>query len=392
MWRTLRPPTDIPVPNRGCCTRFLANCLNCEHVSPCESPDARPRSTVSEELFAPVGRGIELCYQTFGDPDDDPLLLVMGLGGPMTWWDPELCEALARRRFLRRPLRQPRHRPLHGAGGPGHASHAGPRLRGHPGAGAVRHRRPGRRRLRAARPPRARRPRTSSGVSMGGMIVQTMAIDHPGRVRSLTSIMSTTGKRTVGWQHPALLPRLLAAPQARAGGLRREPAPTFGRLIGSPGLPRSRRGGREARRRDLRPRDQRQRRAAADAGRAHPAEPERAGCAASGSRPWSSTASPTRWCTSPAAGRPPPPSRAPSCCSSTGWATTCRPTLFETFVERHPAYRRQRGPDRPSRRRLARHAAEYWRRRAGSCADSALSRRGAPRCRCRTRARCAGRS
>src|SRR3954454_25177343 len=54
---------------------------------------------VSEELFAPVGRGIELCYQTFGDPDGDPLLLVMGLGGPMTWWDPELCAALARAGF-----------------------------------------------------------------------------------------------------------------------------------------------------------------------------------------------------------------------------------------------------------------------------------------------------
>ena len=55
--------------------------------------------TASEELFAPVGRDIELCYQTFGDPDDEPLLLVMGLGGPMTWWDAELCQLLADRGF-----------------------------------------------------------------------------------------------------------------------------------------------------------------------------------------------------------------------------------------------------------------------------------------------------
>src|SRR4051794_37109864 len=55
--------------------------------------------TVSQELFAPVGREVELCYQTFGDPDGEPLLLVMGLGGPMTWWDAELCGLLVDRGF-----------------------------------------------------------------------------------------------------------------------------------------------------------------------------------------------------------------------------------------------------------------------------------------------------
>ena len=50
---------------------------------------------------------IELCYQTFGDPDDEPLLLVMGLGGPMTWWDDDFCRMLAATRLLRHPLRQP---------------------------------------------------------------------------------------------------------------------------------------------------------------------------------------------------------------------------------------------------------------------------------------------
>ena len=49
------------------------------------------------------------------------------------------------------------------------------------------------------------------GISMGGMIAQTMAIDHPNRVLSLTSIMSTTGSRRVGRMAPSLLrkvPRL----------------------------------------------------------------------------------------------------------------------------------------------------------------------------------------
>jgi len=54
---------------------------------------------VSEELFAPVAPGVELCYQTFGSPDGDPLVLVMGLGGPMNWWDPELCTMLAEAGF-----------------------------------------------------------------------------------------------------------------------------------------------------------------------------------------------------------------------------------------------------------------------------------------------------
>src|SRR5688500_19636783 len=64
-------------------------------------PDRTPEDVVvSDELFAPVSPGIELCYQTFGSPDDEPLLLVMGLGGPMTWLDADLCERLARTGFF----------------------------------------------------------------------------------------------------------------------------------------------------------------------------------------------------------------------------------------------------------------------------------------------------
>ena len=74
------------------------------------------------------------------------------------------------------------------------------------------------------------------GVSMGGMIVQTLAIEHPTRVRTMTSIMSTTGKRSVGWQHPALLPALL-----RSRGPGRDEyvagSEAVWKLIGSPGYP-----------------------------------------------------------------------------------------------------------------------------------------------------------
>src|SRR5690349_9343417 len=54
---------------------------------------------VSGELSAPVSASVELCYQTYGDPDAEPLLLVMGLGGPMTWWNSDLCTLLASQGF-----------------------------------------------------------------------------------------------------------------------------------------------------------------------------------------------------------------------------------------------------------------------------------------------------
>jgi pimeloyl-ACP methyl ester carboxylesterase len=44
---------------------------------------------------------------------------------------------------------------------------------------------------------------------MGGMIAQTMAVTEPARVRSLVSIMSTTGRRTVGWLDPRLVPMMI---------------------------------------------------------------------------------------------------------------------------------------------------------------------------------------
>ena len=165
----------------------------------------------SPEQFAPLPGGVEICYQTFGDPSGDPLLLVMGLGGPMTWWSPEFCAALADAGFyvIRFDNRDT-----------GRSS----RMKGRVTRRTL---------LRSFVSPPSRRPRPSytlddmaddafglldhlgidaahvCGISMGGMIVQSMALLHPERVLSLTSMMSTTGRRTVGWQDPRLLPRLL---------------------------------------------------------------------------------------------------------------------------------------------------------------------------------------
>jgi pimeloyl-ACP methyl ester carboxylesterase len=189
---------------------------------------------VSEELTAPVGRDVDICYQTFGTPDDEPLLLVMGLGGPMTWWEPELCEELAGRGFyvIRFDNRD---------------CGRSTKLHDRVSTTAL---------VRAFAGRRVRPPYTLvdmandafglldhlglesahvCGVSMGGMIAQTMAIEQPKRVRSLTSIMSTTGKRTVGWQHPSLLPNLLGGAAGREGYIAAS-VKTW-KLIGSPAYP-----------------------------------------------------------------------------------------------------------------------------------------------------------
>ena len=190
---------------------------------------------VSGELFAPGAPGVELCYQTFGDHDDDPLLLVMGLGGPMTWWDPALCRMLAERGFyvIRYDNRDT-----------GRSTKVAGRVSGTMliRAFSGRH----------VRTPYGLADMAADafalldhlglqsahvvGVSMGGMIAQTMAVEQPRRVRSLTSIMSTTGKRSVGWQHPRLLPVLMAR-RGRGRTAYAEGSAAIWNLIGSPLYP-----------------------------------------------------------------------------------------------------------------------------------------------------------
>src|SRR3546814_9508793 len=58
----------------------------------------------------------------------------------------------------------------------------------------------------------------------------------PIRIRSVTSIMSTTGKRTVGWQHPSLFSKLLAKRPAERGDYLAQSV-AMAQLIGSPAYP-----------------------------------------------------------------------------------------------------------------------------------------------------------
>jgi pimeloyl-ACP methyl ester carboxylesterase len=74
------------------------------------------------------------------------------------------------------------------------------------------------------------------GASMGGMIVQTAAIERPERVRSLVSIMSTTGSRRVGRPSLRAWGVLLGKPpRGREEAI--EGVLTTFRAVGSPGYP-----------------------------------------------------------------------------------------------------------------------------------------------------------
>ena len=125
----------------------------------------------------------ELHYDTFGDPADPTLLMVNGLGSQCTNYADEWCELFAARglhviRFDNRDVGLS----TSFAGAPVDASGAAYRLTDMADdAIAV---------LDACGVEQAH----VMGLSMGGMIVQTLAIEHPERLLSMTSVMSTTGE------------------------------------------------------------------------------------------------------------------------------------------------------------------------------------------------------
>jgi pimeloyl-ACP methyl ester carboxylesterase len=72
---------------------------------------------------------------------------------------------------------------------------------------------------------------------MGGMIAQTIALRHPERVLTLTSIMSTTGERGIAQPTEAAL-KVLLSPPAKSREEPMERSVEARRVIGSPGYPR----------------------------------------------------------------------------------------------------------------------------------------------------------
>lgn len=137
-------------------------------------PEVRPRQS-NEKLVR--ANGVDLCVETFGDPADPAILLVMGSSASMDWWESEFCERLAAgSRFVIRYDHRDTGRSVTYA----------------PGA-----------------PPYTLRDLAEDAIglldafgldsahlvamSMGGAIAQLVALDHPDRVTSLTLISTSPG-------------------------------------------------------------------------------------------------------------------------------------------------------------------------------------------------------
>ena len=185
-----------------------------------------------------AANGISLTYDTFGDRGSEPLLLVMGLGAQMIHWRNEFCEGLANCghyvvRFDNRDSGLSEK--FDHLGVPDMAQLAAALMSGQP----------------------ASAPYTLDdmaqdafglmsalkiesahicGASMGGMIVQAMALQEPKRVRSLTSIMSSTGNPELPSSTEEAMAAMLSPPaNNRAEAIER--TLRVSKVIGSPGYP-----------------------------------------------------------------------------------------------------------------------------------------------------------
>ena len=184
------------------------------------------------ERLAPAN-GIELCYEELGDPAGEPLVLIMGLATQMIHWDGDFCALLGERgyrviRFDNRDVGRSTKidavpppgvvTMMLGVGRPayllGDMADDTVGLLDHLGIDRAH----------------------VAGASMGGMIAQQLAIDHPDRVASLCSIMSTTGSRRLRFPRWRAFGTLMAKPPSNREGYVEQAVRTF-KVIGSPAYP-----------------------------------------------------------------------------------------------------------------------------------------------------------
>ena len=176
--------------------------------------------------------GIELAYDELGDPDGEPMLMIMGLGTQLLHWEEGFCAELGDRgyRVIRFDNRDVGHSTkidgdrlsaptmLLGLGEPAYKL----RDMADDAAGLLDHL--GLDRAHVV------------GASMGGMIAQALTIGHPERVRSLASLMSSTGSRRFGLPRLRAFGTLLSAPPRDRESYAERVVKTF-RVIGSPDYP-----------------------------------------------------------------------------------------------------------------------------------------------------------
>lgn len=171
----------------------LLGAAGCAAAAPKPPPEI-PR-VVEKSAERARANGIEIAWDSFGDDKAPPLLLIMGIGMQMIAWDDQFCAALAARgfrviRFDNRDVGLSTH--FTAAGDPNPLQVFDQLRKKHPvrSAYALSDMADDAVGLLDALGIRAAHV---AGLSMGGMIAQEMAIRHPERVLSLTSIMSATG-------------------------------------------------------------------------------------------------------------------------------------------------------------------------------------------------------
>jgi pimeloyl-ACP methyl ester carboxylesterase len=197
-------------------------------------PESRQEAPVTVETTR--NGDVELAYERLGDPAGEPLLLIMGVGAQMVGWPDGFCAELGARgfavvRFDNRDVGLSGRLDARPAGGrrPAYtlSDMAGDALAvldavGWPAAHVV-------------------------GASLGGMIAQTLTVEHPARVLTLTSIMSKPSHR-IGRMRPRTLLRLVRTARRLARERGRPTTPeamadflsAMQQVTGSPGYPADR--------------------------------------------------------------------------------------------------------------------------------------------------------
>jgi len=164
---------------------------------------------IGEDLFCPISDGRKICYRSYGSSLGEPLVLITGLSLQLIYWPPNLIEELVLQgyqvlvldnrdvgRSSQSSVRPPSRwqillrRPAPDAYDLGDMADDVLQLLDHLDISSVH----------------------LVGMSMGGMIAQTIAARYPERVRSLTSIFSTTGARNVGQPSPLVRLSMLRKP------------------------------------------------------------------------------------------------------------------------------------------------------------------------------------